>query len=339
MTEVAREVATGADPRASVWSPSVERFHQRAIFGPVLVGTVAITALTAVWTPPDTVSIAVVALVVAVVGIPHGSVDHLVVAEATGRNDVRSTIVVLGRYTLTMAAVGLGWLLAPAVVLALFLVISVHHFGQSDLADLPTAGVVRLTSFWSRGIVLVGLPLVAHLDDVGPTIDALAGTDPTTWSWLADHVWLWTTAIVVQHAVMLAVLAPTLDASTTRRELVTACALGALFVAAPPLVGFAIYFGLWHSLRHLLALSSFLGEPSAPLRSTYRKAMPLTLISLTAVAAVSVALVVSDRSDLFVPVLFAFIAMVTVPHMFVVEQMWAPPTSPTDQAAMASSSS
>ena len=48
--------------------------------------------------------------------------------------------------------------------------------------------------------------------------------------------------------------------STKVRETITVVALTALLVLADPLIGFAVYFGLWHSLNHSHVLASVLGR-------------------------------------------------------------------------------
>ncbi len=303
-------------------SPPAVGFRDPVVFRPVVATTILIAAVAALTTaPPAWFSATVVVAVVAVLGIPHGAVDHLVVEAIEGRSSGRWSFV--RNYVLAMAGVGLVWLAAPPLALALFLVLSVHHFGQSDLAYLQLPRPNQLAVQWSRGLFLVGLPLVAHLPTVAPIVERLGGGDPASWTWLADRWWLWAALLVAQHiAVGLVAGRTTADPLTLRREAVSVAALTALFLTTDPLVGFAVYFGLWHSLAHLLVLADLLGTRPKPVRSVARLAAPLTAVSLVGLGVVAGGIALAGRTDLLVPVVFVFVSMVTVPHMVVVEKLW-----------------
>jgi beta-carotene 15,15'-dioxygenase len=103
--------------------------------------------------------------------------------------------------------------------------------------------------------------------------------------------------------------------------------LTALFLAADPLVGFAVYFGLWHSLAHLLVLADVLDTGGSRL-ALVRLVAPMTAISLLGLGVASVAMGAAGRMDLLVPVLFVGVSMLTVPHMVIVERMWRSRSSP-----------
>jgi Brp/Blh family beta-carotene 15,15'-monooxygenase len=313
----------------------------------VLRLVVAITALVAaaamVTSSNDTVSVAIVVFVIALFGIPHGAVDHLVAAtfERTGPSTsglARGAQVSQLRFHLlyvgAMAAYGLVWLAIPGVALAGFLLVSIHHFGQSDLAYLAMDRWYQLAIQLSRGLFLVGLVLVANLTTVAPVIERLGGFDPTLWPWLAGHTALWSTVLVGQHLVVGLVVAPRIgDWATIKREVITIISLTALLVAADPLIGFAVYFGLWHSLNHLNVLANVLGH-----RTTLAALRPMELARLvaprSAVSIAALAILVGGaqslgQTELIVPITLVFVSMLTLPHMVVVERLWSTTTAGT----------
>ncbi|MEM8745298.1 MAG: Brp/Blh family beta-carotene 15,15'-dioxygenase, partial [Actinomycetota bacterium] len=257
-----------------------------------------------------------------VLGIPHGALDHLVVETLDGRTD-GSRRRFVRNYLAAMVGAGLIWLAWPSLALVAFLAISVHHFGQSDLARLRLGGVRQIALQWSRGLLLVGLPLVAHVEVVAPVIADLGGGDVAAWSWLSDRWWMWAGALIVQHAVVgVALMARSTLRATLVREAAAVVALSALFLTAHPLVGFAVYFGLWHALGHLVVLADVLGVRDRPVRSMIVLAAPLTAVSLVGLAAAWVGASIVGRADLLVPVMFVFVSMLTVPHLVVVERLW-----------------
>ncbi len=231
---------------------------------PVFVSVLAVTALVALATvalpPSDAASVTIVVLVIAFLGIPHGAVDHLVAVPPASVTPTPSARLprspmdgALLRfhvgYLAAMAAYGLVWLFSPGLALAGFLVLSVHHFGQSDLAYLRIEQRRQIAAQISRGLFLVAVPLVAHLATVAPVVERLGGVDPTSWSWLAGHTAAWCVFLIGQHIAVGLVVAAHIDGpSIIIREVVAVAALTALFVLADPLIGFAVYFGLWLSV-------------------------------------------------------------------------------------------
>ncbi len=305
-------------------STVVERFQLSTAFRPVVVATIAIAVVAGATSPPGWVSVGVVIAVVAALGIPHGAVDHLVVEAIDGRTATSRRRFVCD-YALAMVGVGLVWLVAPPLALAGFLVASVHHFGQSDLAYLRLRTPTQLTVQWSRGLLLVGLPLVAHLPEVAPIIERLGDVDTAEWGWLADRWWVWSALLIGQHVVVGSLAAPDVHPRDVVREVVTVAALAALFLAADPLIGFAVYFGLWHSLAHLLVLADLLGTDPNPVRSVVRLAAPLTVVSLGGLGLAVATAALAGSSDLLVPLVFVGVSMLTMPHMVVVERLWRRP--------------
>jgi Brp/Blh family beta-carotene 15,15'-monooxygenase len=308
------------------------------VFVSVLATTVLVVLATVAAPPSDAVSATVVVLVIAFLGIPHGAVDHLVVAPPKTMEpepsapvhrpppDDRAWRFHLG-YVAAMAAYGLVWLVSPGLALAGFLVLSVHHFGQSDLAYLRIEQRRQIAAQTSRGLFLVGVPLVAHLATVAPVVERLAGVDPTSWPWLVGHTAAWCALLVGQHIAVGLFVAPHVDGrSTVIREVVTVAALTALFVLTDPLIGFAVYFGLWHSMNHLHVLANVLGarDGSVALAPTElaRLVAPRSAVSIAALAVLVVGAYMSGRPELIVPVALVFVSMLTLPHMVVVERLW-----------------
>ena len=302
---------------------TVGPFQATVVFWPIVAATAAVAAISVAVSPPGWVSVGIVVAVVAGLGIPHGAVDHLVVEALDDRRDTSTRRRFMRDYSLAMAAVALVWLVAPTLALAGFLLLSVHHFGQSDLAYLGLQQRAQWMIQWSRGIVLVGLPLVAHVDQVAPVIDRLGGGDPADWGWLHDRWWLWAMVLIGQHIAVGTVVASGVgDRRVVAREMVTVATLVALFLTADPLIGFAAYFGLWHSVSHLLVLADLLGTDPDPVRTLARLTVPLTAVSLVGLAGVTVAAAIAGRLDLLVPLVFVFVSMLTLPHMVIVERLW-----------------
>jgi beta-carotene 15,15'-dioxygenase len=314
--------------------------HQPKIFGPVVVLTMMVAVLgsnggsTAAAGSFPVWSIALLFVVIAFLGIPHGAVDHLVAARlATDNSAVLRPLRFNLAYLGAMAGYGAVWWVAPGLALGIFLGLAVHHFGQSDLAYLRLPQGQQTVVQWSRGLFVIGAPLLVHVEAVSPVIRDLGGGDPATWSWLAGNGGTWLLVLLGQHVVIGGLIGMrTRNWGAVRREAMSVAVLAALFWRCDPLVGFAVYFGLWHSVAHLLVVMSTLGFTTTqpePLRvrEFARVAAPRTVISILGTAVFAGVAMMNERTELLLPAVFIMVSLLTLPHMVVVERLWRGPSA------------
>jgi Brp/Blh family beta-carotene 15,15'-monooxygenase len=300
------------------------------IYAAVLGVTIA-TILLSLWNGValDGSAFVILMVAVALTGIPHGAVDHLVAARLYGLSDSwRDQGIFYGSYLLLMALYGALWFVAPVWCLAAFLLMTMYHFGQADLAywSLPP-GRARL-AYLSRGTLLMGLPIAAFPELVAPIFEAIAGIQMMQWPLLTEHAATVQAIVAGQHAAVLGVLAlapGTALPNGAWREAVNVVVLAALFYVVHPLVAFAVYFGLWHSLGHILELLRFFrreGTSTTSLTGFYRKAALFTGISFLGLAGLYAATQSFGLQDQMIALLFILISVMTLPHMIVVERLY-----------------
>ena len=175
------------------------------IYAAVLGVTLAATAI-GVWGGLSLGPIAFAILMGAVIltGIPHGAVDHIVAARLYGLSSSWGDQArFYGFYLAMMAVYGGLWLVAPAWCLAAFLLMTMYHFGQADLAYWSLPPVAARVLYLSRGLLLVGLPIAAFPGVVDPIFDAIAGVQVSTWPYIATHGILVCSVLVAQHVLLL----------------------------------------------------------------------------------------------------------------------------------------
>jgi Brp/Blh family beta-carotene 15,15'-monooxygenase len=312
-----------------VESTSAPTLRSPRIYATVLVLTVLAVGLGA-WRPASLQSAAAVVLFVAVLltGMPHGAIDHLVAAKLYGlRFTWADQAKFYAGYLALMALYGGLWLVAPVWSLMIFLVMTMYHFGQADLAywELPP-GAARLL-YVSRGLLLIGGPIAAFPTLVDPIFDAIAGVQASAWPLLATRPALVFGGIVGQHvlAAATAALAYDVDRGKWGREAISIPVLAALFGVVPPLVAFSVYFGLWHSLGHILELLRFFrrraAEP-ATLPAFYREAALFTLLPFMGLGVLYWITQSVGLQDQMIALLFIIIAVMTLPHMVIVERLY-----------------
>ena len=283
----------------------------RPSFETVLFSVAAIVAILGIAlrmpAPPLPVQAAVLGVLVATLGLPHGALDPLIARRAgLWRTPLGFAGFNLGYLAIVALVVGV-WLLAPTPSLVGFLVVSGIHFG----ADWNGGRSVVLRSL--TGVGLLTLPAFAHHDEVSGIYRTLAGSGGGV---VADvQLWLGPVAIV---AMLIGAALALRRRPTDALEILLAAILA---LVAPPLIFFALYFCALHSARHLR--HGFAEE-----RGSGRLAVLITVV-YTVVPIVAVGILTAVFVGDFAPggsladgwiirLVFIGLAALTVPHMMVI---------------------
>ena len=283
----------------------------RPSFETVLFSVAAIVAILGIAlrmpAPPLPVQAAVLGVLVATLGLPHGALDPLIARRAgLWRTPLGFAGFNLGYLAIVVSVVGV-WLLAPTASLIGFLVVSGIHFG----ADWNGGRSVVLRSL--TGIGLLTLPAFAHHDEVAGIYRTLAGAGGAV---VADvQSWLGPLAIV---AMLIGAALALRRRPTDALEILLATSLA---LVAPPLIFFALYFCALHSARHLR--HGFAEE-----RGNGRLAV-LIIVAYTVVPIAAVGILTAVFVGDFAPggsladgwiirLVFIGLAALTVPHMMVI---------------------
>jgi Brp/Blh family beta-carotene 15,15'-monooxygenase len=281
-----------------------------------VVGFTLATVLLGLWTSLSLGPAAVAILFIAVVvtGMPHGAVDHLVAAQLYGLDFTwADQAKFYGGYLALMALYGAFWIVAPVGSLWVFLVMTMYHFGQADLAYWELSPAPARLVYLSR--TLMG------------EFGMVAGVLVTEWPLLSTHPTTVFAGLVGQHVLVLgtAALFGDIEAQKSGREALNVAVLAALFGTVHPLVAFAVYFGLWHSLGHILELLRFFQREETPpetLRAFYRKAALFTILPFVGLGVLYWVTQAFGSTDQMIALLFIIIAVMTLPHMVIVERLY-----------------
>jgi Brp/Blh family beta-carotene 15,15'-monooxygenase len=285
------------------------------------------------------VAAVVVAVLVAVVGLPHGAADHRFARPRL--EPVLGTAwlpVFLVGYLGAAALVVCGWFVAPAATIVAFFLASAWHFGEEEPRLAVGPRWLRPVFRFARGGLVIWTPLVFRAGEVTEILSraapgGLAMSGDTTMSGGLGQDIEWATRLLTSAAwIMLAIAAaawvaqglaaaglPGWSGRTgwSRRVLLTDTALVAslvvLFAVASPLVSFPVYFCGWHSARGLTRLRVELGE------SWPQLALSLLPMTAGAIALVGLAawLVLGGAgwSDMLIRATFVGLSAVAMPHL------------------------
>ena len=266
----------------------------------VALGTLALGRLS------PQLELIVVAVLIVVLGVPHGALDTIFAKELYGIRTLSGWLQFSLLYLLLAALVVGLWLWQPGLFLLGFLAISAAHFSGDPLQGVPWPA--RL--FYGGSVIL--LPTIGHAQEIGRLFGLLVGDATATplVPWLRWLAWPWLVGLA------LASLWQTRHDFWTALEMAAA---GILAIVAPPLVSFVVFFCGMHSARHILRTMNFSGL------SSWRYVAGAALLPMAGVLAGSALAWVFLRDTALdarvVQVVFVGLAALTVPHMVLVERV------------------
>lgn len=250
------------------------------------------------------------------IGLPHGAADHVAVAWAAGRPVSARAAALTGILYAAGVALGVIALVAsPAAAVCAVLAVSAWHFGTSDRDLSPDRPRRARAADVAFGVVVVAGPLAlwprrsaAYLTHLSPQV-ASGVRGPA-------------------HAALLVLVAAAASAGGAalwqqRRtaELAELAVLTALVVAAPPAAAVGVYFGLWHSPRHIERLVRAAPAGDRRRRRAFGRlaewSVPTSGVAVGAVLAVWAAV----PTRLWPVVGLAALLAVSVPHSVVVAHL------------------
>lgn len=275
--------------------------------GLVFCTLAACTSAVSWWLPRLTPEIELALLVglIVLLGVPHGAVDPAYTALSIQTTNWRTWAVFIGRYLGLAAAVLVLWLVWPIGGLGAFLTMSAFHFSGD-----PNRGATVATRAL-QGSSVIALPALWHSVETETTLAYLAGGPAAAWI----------VSVLQSLALPLVVgLILTTAVELRRGRALVGAEVGAtamLAIAAPPLVGFTVYFCGMHSARHLLRTAGRAGLSWSQL--ALLACVPMLSILVTGYVAWRM-LPQVPIDALAIRVVFIGLAVLTVPHMAIVER-------------------
>lgn len=259
------------------------------------------------------------------VGIPHGATDHLIFLQLRksflGGKHLEQFYL---NYLLLMAVYSVIWWLLPILALAIFLILSVYHFGQSNWHYINFENKIQAwATYLNWGSFALFVPIFWHFETAIPILSSITRSEVVmlnpTWRqalcliFLLTNVWM-TCMLAVNRLI---------DRRQLLRELFNLLILSCLFVFTPLILGFVIYFVFWHSMSSIADQIRFFKDRVAGYSwQTYvRQALPLSLV-----AVIGLGLLYMLQTSLGIQpnlgLLFIFISVITLPHMILIDLLY-----------------
>jgi Brp/Blh family beta-carotene 15,15'-monooxygenase len=310
---------------------------RRLVVAPSWLALAAVALLAAVATVPLRLQFLPLVASAVVLGIPHGALDHVAVARASGRPvDRRSLAVVGALYAGLGGATLAAWLVAPVAAFAVFILVTWLHWGQGDRYSLVAfTGGSHLVSrgqhalaVAARGALPMLVPLAVAPDQYRLVAracvslfdpGAAAALDPAFAPSARAAAGALVAGLVVAHLAVGRRRSPA-PHRDWRRDAGETLLLAAYFVVVPPILAVGWYFAVWHAARHVARLVAL--DPGGDLRRFAVDAAPLSAVALALLAGVAVA-VPHPPGDLaaLAGAYLVLLSALTVPHTVVVALM------------------
>ena len=274
-------------------------------------------------------SLVVALVLIVLIGIPHGANDHLLffnlINKSVDEKNEKSTVFFSSYIGLILLYV-CCWYLFPTFSLGLFILISIYHFGQSNVYISPIESkFVKLISIFLSGSFVLLTPIFAHIETALPVIQTLTKNPDflVISEKLGNKLAISTGMLMIIHWVIL-MLSKHINFKDGLLEILNVFLLFGLFYYSPLWIGFAIYFTLWHAIPSIEDQINFFKttRENYNLRKYIREIFPFSLIAL-----LGLFLAFQFSGDYIsvnqgLALLFSFIAVITLPHMIMMDLLY-----------------
>lgn len=236
-------------------------------------------------------------------GLPHGAADTLVFRRVLGLNGYLGWIAFVLVYIIMAGSICFLWLWSQSLFLIYLLFVSVYHFGE-DLYDCS-----HLWIKLSYGLAIVFTPALLWESEVSKLYGFIVGAPMATSFAQFSNLFSW---------ISLANLAISVFACrgilSYKLYILIAWPITTLLILEP-LLGFSIYFGLWHSRLHLKRLFELKIIDLEPM-TILMVSLPLMITLIGAFYWFQRLGGINDSS--FSKVIFVGLGSLTFPHLFMV---------------------
>ena len=259
-------------------------------------------------------------LLVLIVGVSHGSLDHLKGKKLLKLFNIKSTYIFYITYILISAVVVVTWILLPSITLIVFLIIASYHFGKEDTHFLiNNRSYFTQLLYFFKGFLIILAPLTFHFQETIAIFKLLLIDNEVFYSSL-DFI---EKNNIIQKGIVFSFLSSVillLKNFEKKKFLIffDYFSILTLNLYLTPLIAFTIYFCFLHSIRHSISLAIELDPYSVVngFRLFVKKALPLTI--LTAVFSFIALYLLSYSNNLdgaILKIIFIGLASLTFPHI------------------------
>ena len=250
------------------------------------------------------------------VGILHGANDLLILSTKDQKDKklIKNLLIYIGIILLCVVI----YLLSSFLAIVLFVVLSAYHFGEEHLSHKINVNFgFNAVYFLSYGLFIFALLFYQSLSDVDVIMTELTGR---TFSKTQIEITLITSAIFLGAGTVFLILTKRNESVLFLREFLYLVLLFFVFNTSSLILGFAIYFILWHSIPSIIHQIEFISGNlnKKNVISYVKKALIYWVISIAGLLFLYQLL---PEIKLLATVIFVILFAVTAPHTWVMHRM------------------
>ena len=254
-------------------------------------------------------SILLFLIVMLSIGIPHGSVDHIIAFINPNARKFDSKLIFYVVYLSLIVFNIILWIISPFLGLLVFLIISCYHFGETQVIGYNSTDN-KILNFVIGANILLSLFLnnIVELQEILYILPQFASLDLSAF----DSVFFLLISVAI---LMLSIVNFEIKRKVPLYAEITI--LYMVFFHTDLLTSFALYFGFCHSLPMLML--EFKEFKTDSFMKFYLKTLPFTILSIIfgfLLYQFNNDLLTSDNLILFV---FIIISSLTLPHVFIMK--------------------
>jgi Brp/Blh family beta-carotene 15,15'-monooxygenase len=249
-------------------------------------------------------------------GILHGANDLLILSikDKKEKSLLKNLIIYISIIILCLVI----YLFSPFVAILFFVLLSSYHFGEEHLSERINVNVVfNFFYFLGYGMFIFSLLFYQSIPDVDLIMNELTGL---TFTKNQIEVTLFASSGFLFTASLFLILTKRNSYKIFLKEFFYLVLLYLVFKTSSLILGFAIYFILWHSIPSIIHqvefISGNLNEKSILLY--VKKAMIYWVISIVGLLTLYK---IVPEIELFAAVVFVILFAVTAPHTWVMHKM------------------
>jgi Brp/Blh family beta-carotene 15,15'-monooxygenase len=298
---------------------------------PVYLAICTISIATVLWfgTPELSTMVMFAAVPIAVLGVPHGGLDHW-----TGRQLLNNRfagrwwLVFFPIYMMVAIIAGLGWLAAPSLSLVFFFLLSAWHFGREDQKATNTDSttktgrdLMRSLQAMAVGGLVIWIPAIVRGEEFHTLLaTVLPPGNRDAAIQIVDMTQM--LAMLLIPLAIIRVVSQVVALPTNCHAWIPVGTI-AISIGLPILLSFAIYFSFWHSWQGLLRLRR--EQSLSPARFALSVA-PLSIVAIALIGAggaylhgVSTTGDLSWHNSMTLRTVFIGLSTIAVPHVLLHE--------------------
>jgi Brp/Blh family beta-carotene 15,15'-monooxygenase len=262
-----------------------------------------------------------------VLGIPHGAADMLVAGKSvvTGHRTKQLYRFLLA-YLFRLISFGMLLYFFPLMGSMLFILFAAYHFGETDLHQFQTetwSGKIFIISY---GLLLLGVIILQHFDEVMPLLASLSGEIglSSQINFINEHrIFILCTLAACFFLSTFIYFVNNENADQGGRFLVQFGVVLLIVYQLPLLLGFTFYFVCWHSILSVTNILRFLKQDRN--FSMAYTAKQIVMYSVIAMAGISILGYLGMQwysANGMIMSIFIGLAILTAPHMQIMYDMY-----------------